>query len=297
MGDSFGMKPQLVPPLGPGASRARECCMAAPDNQDLLVERSEGVLILTLNRPSRKNAMSRAMMAGITAAVNGLASDDEIRVVLLRTSGADFCTGVDLDESNSRDRGGGDRPKTGHLQRGFPHRAHAMVRALDIVQVPVVAAVRGWAAGVGNALALSADVVVADTTAKFWVPMVSRGFTPDSGNTWLLPRLVGLARAKEMILRSRPIDAATAASWGLIAQCVAPDELDGAVQTVVTELRDAATVAVGLAKTLIHRNLEVDFASALQNEGIYEELAVRTDDFKEGIRSFTEKRKPDYKGR
>jgi 2-(1,2-epoxy-1,2-dihydrophenyl)acetyl-CoA isomerase len=177
------------------------------------------------------------------------------------------------------------------------YESHAMIRAFDILQVPVVAAVRGWAAGIGNALALSADVVIVDSSARFWVPMVTRGFTPDSGNTWLLPRLVGLARAKHMLLRGKPVDGPTAAAWGLVAECVEPDELDLAVAAVVDELSAAATIAVGLARTLIHRNLEVDFQAALQNEAIYEELAIRTDDFKEGIRAFGEKRAPEYKGR
>ena len=100
-----------------------------------------------------------------------------------------------------------------------------------------------------------------------------------------------------MILRGKPVDGATAADWGLIAECVEAAQLENAVAAVVHELQNAATTAFGLAKTLIHRNLEVDFSAALQNEGIYEELAVRTDDFKEGIRSFTERRSPEFKGR
>jgi 2-(1,2-epoxy-1,2-dihydrophenyl)acetyl-CoA isomerase len=266
----------------------------ATGDNELLVDRADGVLTLTLNRPARKNALTKAMVARINAALHDVAAEDEARVVVVTSSGPDFCSGIDLAESNNPERA---RRKTGHLQRGLHHEAHAMIRALDALQVPVVAAVRGWAAGIGNALALSADVVVADTSARFWVPMVTRGFTPDSGNTWLLPRLVGLARAKHMILRGKAVDGPTAAMWGLIADCVAPDELDNAVASVVDEFRHAATISIGLAKTLIHRNLDLDLAEALQNEGIYEELAVRTDDFKEGIRAFREKRAPHYEGR
>jgi 2-(1,2-epoxy-1,2-dihydrophenyl)acetyl-CoA isomerase len=266
----------------------------ATGDNELLVDWANGVLTLTLNRPERRNALTKAMVARINAALHDVAGEDEARVVVVTSSGPDFCSGIDLAESNDPERA---RRKTGHLQRGLHYEAHAMIRALDALQVPVVAAVRGWAAGIGNALALSADVVVADTSARFWVPMVTRGFTPDSGNTWLLPRLVGLARAKHMILRGKAVDGPTAAMWGLIADCVAPDELDNAVASVVDELRRAATIAVGLAKTLIHRNLDLDLAEALQNEAIYEELAVRTDDFKEGIRAFREKRAPHYEGR
>ena len=269
----------------------------AGGSPELIVDRRDGVLTLTLNRPRRKNALTRAMVLGIAEAVEGTAEEGDTRVVLLRAEGSDFCTGIDLAESNSGDRGGGGRPKTGHLQRGFPHGAHRMIRALAISQVPIVAAVRGWAAGIGNMLALSADVVIADPSANFWVPMVTRGFTPDSGNTWLLPRLVGVARAKQMILRGRAVDGETAAAWGLVSECVPSEQLDTAVARVVDEFAGAATVAVGLARTLIHRNLEVDLDGALQNEGIYEELAVRSEDFKEGMRAFAEKRPPGYTGR
>jgi 2-(1,2-epoxy-1,2-dihydrophenyl)acetyl-CoA isomerase len=171
-----------------------------------------------------------------------------------------------------------------------------MIEALDRVQLPVVAGVRGWAAGIGNMLALSADVVIAAPSAKFWVPFVLKGFTPDSGNTWLLPRLVGLARAKEMVLRGMPVSGEKAAAWGLVSECVGEEELDAAVMAVADELASAATVSVGLAKILLHRNLEVTLAAALQNEAVYEELAVRSDDFKEGMRSFSERRPPKYTG-
>ena len=171
-----------------------------------------------------------------------------------------------------------------------------MIRTLHEAQLPIVAGVSGWAAGVGNALALSADVVIADVTAKFWVPFVGKGFSPDSANTYLLPRLVGLARAKEMIMRSKPIDAETALAWGMISAVVPAGELDAAVDAVAEEFLTAATVAVGLAKTLIHRNLDLDLTNALQNEGVYEEIAVRSDDFKEGMRAFVQKRPPRYTG-
>ena len=172
-----------------------------------------------------------------------------------------------------------------------------MIQVLDSVQLPVVAGVRGYAAGVGNMLALSADVVVAAPTARFWVPFVTKGFTPDSGTTWLLPRLVGMSRAKEMVLRGKPITGERAAAWGLVSECVPEEDLDAAVASVTVELADAATVSLGLAKTLLHRNLEIGLTAALQNEAVYEELAVRTDDFKEGMRAFAEKREPSYTGR
>jgi 2-(1,2-epoxy-1,2-dihydrophenyl)acetyl-CoA isomerase len=267
---------------------------------EVLIERAGSIMTLTLNRPRRKNALTRDMVRTITEQVVDAGADDATRVVVIRAAGHDFCTGMEIGGDSSREgRGGGERgkPRVGHLQRSFQVGPHRMIAAMEQAQVPIIAAVRGWAAGLGNALALSADFVIASPTAKFWVPFVTKGFTPDSGNSWLMPRLVGLARAKQMIMRGRPVDGETAASWGLVAECVPDDELDATVDALAVEMAGAATVAVGLAKTLIHRNLEVGLHTGLQTEGIYEELAVRSDDFKEGIKAFVEKRDPSYTGR
>jgi 2-(1,2-epoxy-1,2-dihydrophenyl)acetyl-CoA isomerase len=269
---------------------------AADAPTGVVVEQSGGVMTIVLDRAVRKNALTAGMIRAITDSIRRASHDDDTRVVLVRANGVDFCTGIDLAQSNAPS-GDHTRPRAGHLQRRLGGDAHAMILAFESAQVPIVAAVRGWAAGVGNMLALSADVVVADSTAKFWVPFVTKGFTPDSGNTWLLPRLVGVARAKEMILRGKPIDGARAAEWGLISRCVEPGELDRAVDEVVHDLAAAATVSVGLARTMLHQNLSVGLAAALQNEAIHEELAVRSDDFKEGMRAFAEKRPPEFTGR
>lgn len=183
--------------------------MSAPETRTpdggtgVVVEHTDGVMTLTLDRPHRKNALTSEMVAAIAESVRAASADDTTRVILIRGTGADFCSGIDLVQSNDGSAEPS-KPRTGHLQRRLSTGAHDMILAIDAAQVPIVAAVRGWAAGVGNMLALSADVVIADTTARFWVPFVTKGFTPDSGNTWLLPRLVGLARAKEMVLRGTP---------------------------------------------------------------------------------------------
>jgi 2-(1,2-epoxy-1,2-dihydrophenyl)acetyl-CoA isomerase len=267
-------------------------------DEHLHVDRVGTRLNLTLDHAERKNALTVEMIATITHHVDAAVLDDVTRVIVLRSRGADFCTGIDLAQSNqAQSNQAEERPRVGHLQRRMMQGSHRMIRTLHEAQLPIVAGVTGWAAGVGNALALSADVVIADETAKFWVPFVGKGFTPDSANTYILPRLVGLARAKEMIMRAKPIDAVTALSWGMISEVVPAGDLDRAVDAAAGELEAAATVSVGLAKTLIHRNIDADLTSALQNEAIYEEVAVRSDDFKEGMRSFVQKRRPDYTGR
>ncbi|HMC38641.1 MAG TPA: enoyl-CoA hydratase-related protein [Acidimicrobiales bacterium] len=282
--------------------------MTRPDSSELLtVTRRDGVVTLTLDRAERKNALTVEMVSRLTEEVEAAGRNEGDRVILIQAAGADFCSGIDLVESNRPGRGadegateGGDRParpRAGHLQRNLAVGAHRMIQTITSVQLPVVAAVRGWAAGVGNALALSADVTVASDTARFWVPFVTKGFTPDSGNSWLIPRLVGLARAKEMILRGCPVDGRTAAEWGLVNTCVDDADLDETAGRTAEEFAGMATVAIGLTKALLHTNLESGLAVAMQNEAIYEELGVRSDDFKEGIRSFAEKRPPRFTGR
>ncbi len=263
----------------------------------LSVEHDGSALTLVLDRPERKNALTTAMIECITRSVRDASTDDDTRVIVLRSTGPDFCSGIDLVDSNPAGPDG--RPpkmRTGHLQRRFAVGAHDMIQTLADSEVPIVSAVRGWAAGIGNMLALSADVTVATPTARFWVPFVARGFTPDSGNTWLLPRLVGLARAKEMVLRGKPVDGEKAAAWGLIAECVPEDALDTAVAEVVEEFRTGASVAAGLTRLLLHQNISADLPTALRNEAIHEELAVRSDDFKEGMRAFRQRRPPEYTG-
>jgi len=266
---------------------------ASDDTGQVRIDRRGSRCDMVIVNPARRNALTSAMIASMIAAVDDASRDDEVRVITITSDGADFCTGIDLVESNRAE----ERPRTGHLSRRMHQSAHRLVRAIHEAPLPVVCGVSGWAIGIGNALALSGDVVIADDSARFWVPFVGRGFTPDSANSYLLPRLVGMMRAKEMVLRAKPIDAARAQSWGLVSDVVAGGALARAVDAVATEFAEAATIAVGLAKELLHRNVDADLTGALRNEAIYEELAVRTDDFKEGIRAFGEKRPARFTGR
>jgi 2-(1,2-epoxy-1,2-dihydrophenyl)acetyl-CoA isomerase len=269
-----------------------------PTTPDVLVQHDRGITTVTLDRPSRKNAITGDMIRTIIDTVRAASTDDVTRVLVFRSGGDDFCSGIDLVESNAPKEAQAERtkPRTGHLERRLGAGAHEMVLTLADAQVPIVSAVSGWAVGIGMMLALSADVTIATPSAKFWVPMVTKGFTPDSGSTWLLPRLVGLARAKEMVLRGKPVDGERAAEWGLVSRCVPAEDLDAAVAEVADELAAAATVSVGLARVLLHHNLSATLEAAIHSEAMYAELSVRSDDFKEGMRAFREKRPVDYTG-
>jgi 2-(1,2-epoxy-1,2-dihydrophenyl)acetyl-CoA isomerase len=215
-------------------------------------------------------------------------------VILLSAEGENFCAGMDLMRVNEA---GGAKPRAGDMQRRMPRGANRLIQAMLGVQIPIVCAVRGWASGLGCHLALASDFVVASRSARFVEPFVARGFTPDSGATYLLQRLVGLTRAKQMLLLGRELGGEEAERWGLVHQVVDDGDLEAASDALVQQLTQAATVALGLTKWLMHRSLDVDLADALSNEAFALEVSARSSDFKEGLAAFAEKRPPRYEGR
>jgi 2-(1,2-epoxy-1,2-dihydrophenyl)acetyl-CoA isomerase len=260
----------------------------------VVIEAVDGVLRIRLDRPERKNALDVGAIGRIVGALEAAATDESLRAVVLRGAGDDFCAGADWVATNA---GGGERPRTGSIQRRTPLQAHRLIQLLVEVQLPVVCAVRGWAAGLGCQIALAADFTVAAESSCFWEPFLRRGFSPDSGATWLVPRLVGVARAKELLLLGRELSGAEAAEWGLVHRAVADDQLDGVVDDLVSELAGAPTVALGLTKRAIHRALESSLAEAMEAEANALELSSRSADFKEGLAAFREGRAPRFRGR
>jgi 2-(1,2-epoxy-1,2-dihydrophenyl)acetyl-CoA isomerase len=260
----------------------------------IAAERRGDVLHVVLDRPERKNSLTPDAVRALIAVLEAAATDDGLRVVLLTGRGDDFCSGADWVASNVP---GAPRPRTGSLHRRTALQAHRLVDLILELELPVVCSVRGWAAGLGCQLALAADFTVAAESARFWEPFVTRGFTPDSAATWLLPRLVGVARAKELLLLGRELPARQAADWGVIHRAVPDAELDAATAELVDELARAATVAVGLTKRCINKSLETGVHDAMENEALALELSSRTADFKEGLAAFSERRPADYRGR
>jgi 2-(1,2-epoxy-1,2-dihydrophenyl)acetyl-CoA isomerase len=172
-----------------------------------------------------------------------------------------------------------------------------VIELIASIQLPVVCSVRGWAVGFGCNLALAADFAVAATDAVFWEPFVDRGFSPDSGSTWLLPRLVGVARARRMLLLGEKVSATDAADWGLIHLAVSRPELDGASEELVQRLACGPTVAIGLAKQALGFGQHATLSQSLTQELFNLELSCRTSDFKEGLEAFQQRRDPDFRGR
>jgi 2-(1,2-epoxy-1,2-dihydrophenyl)acetyl-CoA isomerase len=258
-----------------------------------------GALVLRLDRPDKRNAIDDEMMLGLIAAVEGAGTDESVRVIVLEGAGDDFCSGADIVARNAPAEGDKTprKPRAGSIQRRLPAQAHRLIPLLCSVQVPVVCKVRGWAAGIGFQIALAADVTIAADDARFWEPFGERGFTPDSGATWLLPRRVGEVRARELLLFGRALSGREAADWGAIHRSVLSDELDSAVDDVVENLAHGPTVALGLTKWLLNAGATAELPAQLANEAFALELSSRTEDFREGMAAFGEKRPPRFEGR
>lgn len=257
------------------------------------VERDAAILRLCLDRPAARNAMTPDMVETMVGELSAAAHDDSLRAVHITGIGTDFCGGADWVATNSGPR----RPRAGDLVRRIPHTAHRVIELVHDIHLPVVCSVRGWAVGLGCNLALAADFTVAAEDAVFWEPFISRGFSPDSGSTWLLPRLIGVARARRMILLGEKVAAPQAVDWGLIHDSVPSDDLDGVAHKLVDRLADGPTVALGFAKDAINHNHRGTVAEAMNAELRALEISCRTSDFKEGLAAFREHRPPGFSGR
>lgn len=260
----------------------------------LRAEVDGALLVLTLDRPSHRNALDDTSMAGLIAALGAASTDDALRAVLLTGEGGDFCSGFDIVGRNVTTEV---KPRTASIQRRLPVQANRLIPLLLEVQLPVVCAVRGWVVGIGAQLALAADFTVTADDARWWYPFLSRGFTPDSGSTWLLPRAVGPRRARELLILGRRLSGAEAVEWGLAHSAVPADEVASTARALADQLAAGPTVAIGLAKSLLNRSEEQGLTEHLADEAFAMELSSRSPDFREGMAAFVGKRQPNFEGR
>jgi 2-(1,2-epoxy-1,2-dihydrophenyl)acetyl-CoA isomerase len=257
-------------------------------HETLLAETHDGVRVLTLNRPDVLNAVNAQMGRELLQALRDAERAGEVRCVLLAASGRGFCAGADLREQVP----GG--TSLGDLVR---ERYNGIVLRMRTMEKPVIAAINGVAAGAGCNLALAADLRVASERATF-IEVFSRvGLIPDSGGTWLLPRLVGMGRALEMMFFADPMDALTAERLGLVNRVVPHDDLMAQTKEWAARLAAGPTRAYGLIKRGVNRALALDLEGALEYEAHLQEVAGRTEDHREGVAAFLAKRTPQYTGR
>jgi 2-(1,2-epoxy-1,2-dihydrophenyl)acetyl-CoA isomerase len=269
--------------------------MSVSDTDEQPVRRDlvGSVLVLTLDRPEKANTLTRAAMTWIADAVTEAVNDDAVRAVLIRAEGRNFSAGADLVSANAV----AEKPRVGYMVRQLDAAAHRMIETVWDCTLPTVAAVQGRAAGVGLHLALACDFVVAGDSASFLAPFANLGFSADSGGTWLLPRLVGLTRAKHMLIRGLAVPAAQALDWGLVAEAHPDAELDAAARALADELAARPTFSVELTKRMINQNVHADLHAALANEAAAVQLSLYGEDFKEGLKAFMGRRDAEFTGR
>lgn len=257
----------------------------------LLAERDGAVLRLTIDRPDAANAITSDVREAMIVALEDAGTDLAVRAVLLAATGSrHFCTGADLRATRPA-------PVAGDVGATLRAGAQRLIAAVLDCPKPVVAAVNGTAAGLGANLALACDLVVAGESARFIQIFVRRGIVPDAGSAFLLPRLVGLAKAKELVLFGDDLAAAEALAVGLVNRVVSDGEVLAAASDWATRLAEGPTVALGLAKRLLNDSLQSDRATAFAAEADAQELASGSADFAEGLAAFAARRKPEFRGR
>jgi len=259
----------------------------------LLYEVKDGVATLTLNRPERLNALGDTLRDDLLDAITRSSADPEVRVMIVTGAGKGFCSGGDVKAMNEARESGRERSL---VDRIAPSRDRTLLAMRDAPQ-PIIAAVNGAAAGAGMNLALACDMRIASSAAKFSQAFVRRGLHPDWGGTYFLPRLVGIAKACELTFTGDVIDAPEALRLGLVSQVVAPEELMPSVLALARKIAAGPPVAIRLAKRALYRNSECGLREALEFETFAQNACTETEDAREGIRAFVEKRAPVFRGR
>ena len=246
-----------------------------------------GVVTMTMNRPEKKNAANAQMWDELRATWSELAIDPAVRCVVITGAGDGFCSGADLGG-----QGGSDR----HQLQAM-NMIHQTIHALYSIMVPVIAKVNGVAAGAGMNMALACDLIVASDRARFSEIFVRRGLSVDFGGTWILPRLIGLHKAKELAFFGDVISADEAERFGIVNRVVGHDELDQAVAEWADRLAAGPPLALAMTKRLLTLNATADFAAALEAEGMAQTVNFGTEDTREAVQAFLDKREPAFRGR
>ncbi|MBB5373012.1 2-(1,2-epoxy-1,2-dihydrophenyl)acetyl-CoA isomerase PaaG [Acidocella aromatica] len=259
--------------------------------ETILFSITDGVGRLTLNRPERLNSFTVRMHQEVAEALSALEAAPDMRVLLLTGAGRGFCAGQDLAD---RAVTPGESVDLGDSVERF---YNPLIRRLVALPFPVVCAVNGVAAGAGASIALAGDIVIAARSAKFIQSFANIGLIPDSGGTWVLPRLAGQARALGMALTGKPISATQAAEWGLIWEAVEDDALGATVEALLAQFQQAPTAGLAATKQMIRASWLHSLDEELDLERDTMRRLGRTADYQEGVAAFIAKRKPNFQGR
>ncbi|MDR3678324.1 MAG: 2-(1,2-epoxy-1,2-dihydrophenyl)acetyl-CoA isomerase PaaG [Flavipsychrobacter sp.] len=255
----------------------------------VLLHIENGVGYITLNRPEKYNSFNREMALTLQQHLDTCAQSDEVRCVYLSGAGKGFCAGQDLSEATN--------PAEIDFEKFVREHYNATIMRIRNMEKPVIAAVNGVAAGAGANIALACDIVVANSSATFIQAFSKIGLIPDSGGTWLLPRLVGMQRAMALMMTAEKVSAADAVSMGMIYKSFADDIFETESKKMAMELAQMPTKGLGLTKRLLNATFNNTIEEQLELEMKVQVEAGNTADFKEGVHAFLEKRKPVFKGK
>ncbi|HUI26478.1 MAG TPA: enoyl-CoA hydratase-related protein [Candidatus Kryptonia bacterium] len=247
---------------------------------------------ITMNRPDARNAVNAEMRDELIAVFTDARANGDIRALVLTGAGKGFCTGADLSGPRGQGPAG---PGAG--REVMKQSSQRLIRALWELEKPVIAAVNGVAAGLGSHLAFASDLVIAAQDARFIEVFVRRGIAIDAAGAFLLPRLIGLPKAKELVFFGDDLSADEAARIGLANKVVPGDQLAAAAREWAEKLAQGPTFAIGMSKRLLNRSLESSFETALEEEALAQSLVTQSEDTREGMTAFMERRAPQFKGR
>ncbi|HLS11384.1 MAG TPA: enoyl-CoA hydratase-related protein [Flavobacteriaceae bacterium] len=258
--------------------------------KDILTTINNGVATIVLNRPKVFNSFNRAMALLLQSELDKCATDDDVRAIVLTGSGRAFCAGQDLGEVTSE-----------KLNPGFKtileEHYNPIIHKIRTIKKPVVAAVNGVAAGAGANIALACDIVIASEQASFIQAFSKIGLVPDSGGTFFLPRLIGFQRASALMMLGDKVEAKQALEMGMLYKMVSHDTLEEETQKIAITLANMPTKALGMTKELLNASMTNSLDEQLAMESTYQIEAAQTEDYKEGVTAFIEKRKPNFKGK